>query len=172
MTVTEQIIQPAANIHPIDRLLRADRLPHILCPGCGIGTVIHGYAHAIAASDVAEDQHVCVSGIGCSGRAAGYVNVDSYHTTHGRALPFALGIAVHNPKLNVTVISGDGDLTAIGGNHLIHAARRNVNLNVICINNFNYGMTGGQVGPTTPVGAKGSTAPLGAVEQPFNLPYL
>jgi 2-oxoglutarate ferredoxin oxidoreductase subunit beta len=133
MSVPEQIIQPAANIHPIDNLLR---------------------------------------GIGCSGRAAGYVNVDSYHATHGRALPFALGIAVHNPKLNVTVISGDGDLTAIGGNHLIHAARRNVNLNVICINNFNYGMTGGQVGPTTPIGAKGSTAPTGAVEQPFNLPYL
>jgi len=98
--------------------------------------------------------------------------VDSYHTTHGRALPFALGIAVHKPELNVTVISGDGDLTAIGGNHFIHAARRNVNLNVICINNFTYGMTGGQVGPTTPIGAKGSTAPLGAVEQPFNLPYL
>jgi 2-oxoglutarate ferredoxin oxidoreductase subunit beta len=172
MTVTEQTIHPAENIHPIDRLLRADRLPHILCPGCGIGTVIHGYAHAIAASGIAEDQHVCVSGIGCSGRAAGYVNVDSYHTTHGRALPFALGIAVHKPELNVTVISGDGDLSAIGGNHLIHAARRNVNLNVICINNFNYGMTGGQVGPTTPVGAKGTTAPDGAVEQPFNLPYL
>ena len=172
MTVTEQTIHPAANIHPIDSLLRADRLPHMLCPGCGIGTVIHGYVHAIAASGIEEDKHVCVSGIGCSGRAAGYVNIDSYHATHGRALPFALGIAVHNPDLNVTVISGDGDLTAIGGNHLIHAARRNVNLNVICINNFNYGMTGGQVGPTTPLGAKGTTAPDGAVEQPFNLPYL
>ncbi|MDH5310151.1 MAG: thiamine pyrophosphate-dependent enzyme [Gammaproteobacteria bacterium] len=172
MSVTEQVIQPAANIHPIDNLLRADRLPHILCPGCGIGTVIHGYAHAIAASGLPEDQHVCVSGIGCSGRAAGYVNVDSYHTTHGRALPFALGIAVHKPELKVTVISGDGDLASIGGNHLIHAARRNVDMTVICINNFNYGMTGGQVGPTTPIGAKGTTAPDGAIEQPFNLPYL
>ena len=172
MSVTEQVIHPAGNIHPMDHLLRADRLPHILCPGCGIGTVIHGYAHAIAASGIDEDRHACVSGIGCSGRAAGYVNVDSYHTTHGRALPFALGIAVHKPDMTVTVISGDGDLTAIGGNHLIHAARRNVNLNVICINNFNYGMTGGQVGPTTPVGARGTTAPQGAVEQPFNLPFL
>ena len=172
MTVKEQTIQPHAELYPVDKLLRADRLPHILCPGCGIGTVIHGYVHAIAASGVDEDNHVCVSGIGCSGRASGYVNVDSYHATHGRALPFALGIAVHNPELNVTVISGDGDLTAIGGNHLIHAARRNVNLNVICINNFNYGMTGGQVGPTTPIGAKGTTAPNGAVEYPFNLPYL
>ena len=172
MIVKEQTIQPHAELYPVDKLLRADRLPHILCPGCGIGTVIHGYVHAIAASGVDEDNHVCVSGIGCSGRASGYVNVDSYHATHGRALPFALGIAVHNPELNVTVISGDGDLTAIGGNHLIHAARRNVNLNVICINNFNYGMTGGQVGPTTPIGAKGTTAPNGAVEYPFNLPYL
>jgi len=172
MSATEQTLHSAATIHPIDGLLRADRFPHMMCPGCGIGTVIHGYAHAIGASGIEQDQHVCVSGIGCSGRAAGYVNVDSYHTTHGRALPFALGIAVHKPELNVTVISGDGDLTSIGGNHLIHAARRNVNLNVICINNFNYGMTGGQVGPTTPLGAKGTTAPLGTIEQPFNLPYL
>jgi len=159
-------------VHPIDHLMRADRLPHILCAGCGIGTVIHSYVHAINEFGVDEDRHVCVSGIGCSGRAAGYVNVDSYHTTHGRALPFALGIAVYNPELTVTVISGDGDLMAIGGNHFIHAARRNANLNVICINNFNYGMTGGQVGPTTPVGAKGTTAPQGSVEHPFNLPHL
>jgi 2-oxoglutarate ferredoxin oxidoreductase subunit beta len=165
-------IKPEEHGHPADHLLRADRFPHILCPGCGIGTVIHGYANAIAASGVPEDQHVCVSGIGCSGRAAGYVNVDSYHSTHGRALPFALGIAVHKPELRVTVISGDGDLSSIGGNHLIHAARRNANLTVICINNFTYGMTGGQAGPTTPVGAKGTTAPRGVVEMPFNLPYL
>ena len=88
MSASEQTLSTAATVHPIDHLLRADRLPHILCPGCGIGTVIHGYAHAIAASGLPEDQHVCVSGIGCSGRAAGYVNVDSYHSTHGRALPF------------------------------------------------------------------------------------
>ena len=158
--------------HPFDHLMRSDRLPHILCAGCGIGTVIHSYVRAINESGDDPDRHVCVSGIGCSGRAAGYVNIDSYHTTHGRALPFALGIAVQNPDLKVTVISGDGDLIAIGGNHFIHAARRNVNLNVICINNFNYGMTGGQVGPTTPVGAKGTTAPGGSIEHPFNLPYL
>lgn len=172
MTAANPPGETVATIHPMDRLMRADRLPHILCPGCGIGTVIHGYAQAIAASGIEENRHVCVSGIGCSGRSAGYVNVDSYHTTHGRALPFALGIAVHNPKLTVTVISGDGDLTAIGGNHFIHAARRNVNLNVICINNFNYGMTGGQVGPTTPRGAKSPTAPGGAIDAPFNLPHL
>jgi 2-oxoglutarate ferredoxin oxidoreductase subunit beta len=169
---TTQAKHSYSTIHPIDKLMRSDRLPHILCSGCGVGTVIHSYVHAIEESGIDPDRHVCVSGIGCSGRAAGYVNVDSYHTTHGRALPFALGIAVHNPDLKVTVISGDGDLFAIGGNHFIHAARRNVNLNVICINNFNYGMTGGQVGPTTPIGAKGTTAPQGAVERPFNLPHL
>ena len=172
MSAIEISIKESPQSHPVDHLLRADRFPHILCPGCGIGTVIHGYAFAIGESGIPEDQHVCVSGIGCSGRAAGYVNVDSYHSTHGRALPFALGIAVHKPELNVTVISGDGDISSIGGNHLIHAARRNINMTVICINNFNYGMTGGQVGPTTPIGAKGTTAPNGAFEQPFNLPYL
>jgi 2-oxoglutarate ferredoxin oxidoreductase subunit beta len=161
-----------ATSHPNDELLRADRFPHILCPACGIGTVIHCYVDAMAESGVDLSQHVCVSGIGCSGRAAGYVNVDSYHTTHGRAIPFALGIALHKPELRVTVISGDGDLAAIGGNHLIHAARRNMDITVICINNFNYGMTGGQAGPTSPRGSKTSTAPLGVNDRPFNLPDL
>jgi 2-oxoglutarate ferredoxin oxidoreductase subunit beta len=100
------------------------------------------------------------------------MNIDSYHTTHGRAIPFAVGIKLANPDLMVTVFSGDGDLAAIGGNHLIHAARRNVDIKVICVNNFNYGMTGGQVGPTTPRGARGTTAPYGNPELPFNLPYL
>jgi len=161
-----------ATSHPNDGLLRADRFPHILCPGCGIGTVIHCYVDAVGRSGLEEDRHVCVSGIGCSGRAAGYVNVDSYHTAHGRAIPFALGIAIHKPELRVTVISGDGDLAAIGGNHLIHAARRNMNLTVICINNFNYGMTGGQAGPTSPRGAITATAPTGVEDRPFNLPDL
>jgi 2-oxoglutarate ferredoxin oxidoreductase subunit beta len=169
MTTTSAVI---ASSHPNDPLLRADRLPHILCPGCGIGTVIHCYVEAMAESGMALNNHVCVSGIGCSGRAAGYVNVDSYHTVHGRAIPFALGIAVHKPELRVTVISGDGDLTAIGGNHLIHAARRNMKLTVICINNFNYGMTGGQAGPTSPRGSITSTAPKGVHDRPFNLPDL
>lgn len=158
--------------HPIDPVLRADRLPHILCPGCGIGSVVHCYADAMVKSGKPLDRHVCVSGIGCSGRAAGYVNVDSYHTTHGRAIPFAMGIAMQNTDLEVTVISGDGDLSSIGGNHLIHAARRNVDINVICINNFNYGMTGGQAGPTTPSCAKTSTTPFGNLDRPFNLPHL
>lgn len=158
--------------HPMDGWMRSERLPHILCPGCGIGPTMHCYVTAMAESGIDRDNHVCVSGIGCSGRTAGYVNVDSYHTTHGRAIPFAIGIAVHKPELAVTVISGDGDLSAIGGNHLIHAARRNINLNVICINNFIYGMTGGQAGPTTPMSAMTTTTPFGCWERPFNLPHL
>jgi 2-oxoglutarate ferredoxin oxidoreductase subunit beta len=158
--------------HPLDEIIRADRMPHIWCPGCGIGIIMRCYGQAILESDISQDKQVVVSGIGCSGRVAGYMNIDSYHTTHGRAIPFALGIKLANPELMVTVFSGDGDLAAIGGNHLIHAARRNVDIKVICVNNFNYGMTGGQAGPTTPQGARGTTAPYGNPELPFNLPYL
>ncbi|MBI4608373.1 MAG: 2-oxoacid:ferredoxin oxidoreductase subunit beta [Candidatus Rokubacteria bacterium] len=161
-----------AERHPSDPVFRADRLPHIWCPGCGIGPAMHAYAQAMLESGIPLDRHICVSGIGCTGRVPGYLNMDSYHTTHGRAIPFATAIALVKPELEVTVFSGDGDLFAIGGNHFIHAARRNVDLNVICINNFNYGMTGGQVGPTTPMGARATTAPYGNYEQPFNLPYL
>jgi 2-oxoglutarate ferredoxin oxidoreductase subunit beta len=162
----------SADSHPLDAIIRSDRMPHIWCPGCGIGIVMRCYAQAILESDIPLERHVVVSGIGCSGRAAGYMNIDSYHTTHGRAIPFAVGLKLANPELMVTVFSGDGDLAAIGGNHLIHGARRNIDINVICVNNFNYGMTGGQVGPTTPFGALGTTAPYGNPELPFNLPYL
>jgi 2-oxoglutarate/2-oxoacid ferredoxin oxidoreductase subunit beta len=158
--------------HPLDKIIRSDRMPHIWCPGCGIGIAMRCYAQAILDSTISVDNHVVVSGIGCSGRVAGYMNIDSYHTTHGRAIPFATGLKLANPKLMVTVFSGDGDLVAIGGNHLIHAARRNVDIKVICINNFNFGMTGGQVGPTTPKGARATTAPHGNPELPFNLMYL
>jgi 2-oxoglutarate ferredoxin oxidoreductase subunit beta len=130
------------------------------------------YAQAILNSGIPVEKHVVVSGIGCSGRVAGYMNIDSYHTTHGRAIPFAIGIKLANPELEVTVFSGDGDLAAIGGNHLIHASRRNIDITVICTNNFNYGMTGGQAGPTTPFGARTTTSPYGSPELPFNLPYL
>jgi 2-oxoglutarate ferredoxin oxidoreductase subunit beta len=156
----------------LDRVIRADRMPHIWCPGCGIGIAMRCYAQAILDSRISLNRHVVVSGIGCSGRVAGYMKIDSYHTTHGRAIPFATGLKLANPDLMVTVFSGDGDLAAIGGNHLIHAARRNVDLKVICINNFNYGMTGGQAGPTTPRGARTTTTPYGNPELPFNLPYL
>lgn len=161
-----------AKEHPLDVLIRDDRMPHIWCPGCGIGIVMRCFAKAILEYGAPVDDHVVVSGIGCSGRVAGYMDLDSYHTTHGRPIPFATGLKLANPNLMVTVFSGDGDLAAIGGNHLIHAARRNVDIKVVCINNFNYGMTGGQFGPTTPCGARSTTSPHGNPELPFNLPYL
>jgi 2-oxoglutarate ferredoxin oxidoreductase subunit beta len=161
-----------AEAHPLDRVIRTDRMPHIWCPGCGIGIAMRCYAQAILDSGRPLEDHVVVSGIGCSGRVAGYMDIDSYHTTHGRAIPFAVGLKLVNPELTVAVFSGDGDLAAIGGNHLIHAARRNVDLTVICTNNFNYGMTGGQLGPTTPHGARTTTSPYGSPEYPFNFPYL
>ncbi len=158
--------------HPLDGLFRPDRLPHIWCPGCGLGPIMACYAQAIVDSDVPRDKHVIVSGIGCTGRIPGYMNIDSYHTTHGRSIPFATGMKVSNPELEVTIISGDGDLFAIGGNHFLHAARRNMGINLICVNNFNYGMTGGQGGPTTPMGARTSTTPYGCFEAPLNTPWL
>ena len=127
-----------------------DRIPHIWCPGCGIGTSVNSFANALIEAKVDTKNLAIVSGIGCTGRVAGYTKLDSFHTTHGRAIPFATGLKLANPKLNVVVYSGDGDLFAIGGNHLIHAARRNLDLKVVCINNLIYAMTGGQTAPTTP----------------------
>ncbi|MBM3307973.1 MAG: 2-oxoacid:ferredoxin oxidoreductase subunit beta [Candidatus Eisenbacteria bacterium] len=158
--------------HPRDGLLRMDRMPHIWCPTCGLGTTVTAFAVAIERAGLDLDQLAVVSGIGCTGRVAGYIKVDSFHTTHGRAIPFATGLHLANPKLKVVVISGDGDLFAIGGNHFIHAARRNVDITIICVNNFIYAMTGGQVAPTTPITAKAATMPFGNYEQPFNIPHL
>jgi 2-oxoglutarate ferredoxin oxidoreductase subunit beta len=159
-------------IHPITPYVRMDRMPHIWCPTCGIGTVLKCYAAALERSKVDLDKVSVVSGIGCTGRVAGYVRMDSFHSTHGRALPFATGLKLGRPELMVTVFSGDGDLIGIGGNHFIHAARRNMDLLVILVNNFIYGMTGGQNAPTTPLTARSSTMPLGNFERPFNLPHL
>ena len=158
--------------HPKDKLLREDRIPHIWCPGCGIGSAFSACITALQKSGRDMDRFVIVSGIGCTGRVAGYLNIDSFHTTHGRAIPFATGLKLANPDLNVFVFSGEGDLFAIGGNHFIHAARRNLDLTVICVNNMNYGMTGGQVSANTPIGAKTTTTPAGNAEIPLNLPSL
>lgn len=158
--------------HPLDDLVRTDRIPHIWCPGCGIGTAFSACLKALKASEIDLQKACMVSGIGCSGRAAGYVKLDSFHTTHGRAIPFATGLKLGNPNLNVIVFSGDGDLFAIGGNHFIHAARRNIDLTVVCVNNLNYGMTGGQVAATTPYQAKTTTTPSGNPDAPFNLPLM
>jgi len=153
-------------------LLRMDRIPHIWCPGCGIGLAVSAFTAALEKANIDLDKVCIVSGIGCTGRVAGYVKLDSFHTTHGRAIPFATGVKLGNPKLKVVVFSGDGDLISIGGNHFIHAARRNIDMLVICVNNFIYAMTGGQVAPTTPLGAYATTSPYGCVEPPFNIPYI
>jgi len=158
--------------NPVEQFLRMDRIPHIWCPGCGIGTSVNSFAHALIDAKIDTRNVATVSGIGCTGRVAGYVKQDSFHTTHGRAIPFATGLKLANPKLNVVVYSGDGDLFAIGGNHLIHAARRNVDIKVICINNLIYAMTGGQTAPTTPNDVITSTNPYGTYDPAFNLPYL
>ncbi|MBU4317950.1 MAG: 2-oxoacid:ferredoxin oxidoreductase subunit beta [Proteobacteria bacterium] len=158
--------------HPLDGLLRTDRIPHIWCPGCGIGTAFSSCLTAMKTSGQDLQKMVMVSGIGCTGRGAGYANIDSFHTTHGRAIPFATGMKLANPELNLVVFSGDGDLFAIGGNHFIHAARRNVDMTVVCVNNLNYGMTGGQAAATTPFKAKTTTTPVGNPESPFNLPLM
>lgn len=157
--------------HIFDKYLRPERLPHVWCAGCGIGAALACYLNALEDLAVDIDKSVMVSGIGCSSRAPGYMNMDSFHVTHGRALPFAIGLKLAKPELSVTVFAGDGDLFAIGGNHFVHTARRNFDIKVICINNFNYGMTGGQSGPTTPLDAWTTTTPYGNVEFPLNLPY-
>ncbi|HTY22591.1 MAG TPA: thiamine pyrophosphate-dependent enzyme [Desulfomonilaceae bacterium] len=168
----DRAIEKDHGLHPDDKFLKPGRIPHIWCPGCGLGVVLTCFIEAVRRKGLSVDECAVVSGIGCTGRVAGYLEMDTYHTTHGRALPFATGLVLAKPNLKVTVFSGDGDLFAIGGNHLIHAARRNIDLKVLCVNNFNYGMTGGQVAPTTPLEAKTSTTPLGNAEPGFNLPHL
>jgi 2-oxoglutarate/2-oxoacid ferredoxin oxidoreductase subunit beta len=168
--VEQSLVCPQFN--PVEQFVRTDRMPHIWCPGCGIGTTVNCFSRALIDGKI-DLQNLCVvSGIGCTGRVAGYVNLDSFHTTHGRAIPFATGLKLANPKLNVVVYSGDGDLTAIGGNHLIHAARRNLDLKIICVNNLIYAMTGGQTAPTTPGDVITSTNPYGTFDPAFNLPQL
>jgi 2-oxoglutarate ferredoxin oxidoreductase subunit beta len=158
--------------HPLESWLRMDRIPHIWCSTCGIGTAVTCFVEAVKKSQIPREKISVVSGIGCSGRIAGYIKLDSFHTTHGRAIPFAVGLKMGNPRLKVVVFSGDGDLTSIGGNHFIHSARRNIDITVLCINNFIYAMTGGQLAPTTPPTAMATTAPYGNYESPFNLPVL
>ena len=152
--------------------MREDRLPHIFCPGCGNGTIMSAFLAAMEKAEMDFDNIAMVSGIGCSSRIPGYMKCDSLHTTHGRALSFATGLKTANKDLDVVVFTGDGDCASIGGNHLIHAARRNINLTVICINNNIYGMTGGQISPTSPKGSFGTTAPYGNMDVPFNLAEL
>ena len=156
----------------VEKEMRTNNLPHIWCPGCSHGSVMRALCQAIENAGLERKDTIIVSGIGCSSRAVGYLNFDTIHTTHGRALAFATGIKLANPKLHVIVLTGDGDISAIGGNHLIHACRRNIDLTCIVMNNSIYGMTGGQYSPTTPTGDYATTAPYGNIDRDFDIPRL
>ena len=168
MSPSDQIsIPPEALGHPLSDMLNLHRF--IFCPGCLIGTVITSITSCLKERGLTSKDYAIVSGIGCTGRSSGCFKAPAFHTTHGRAIPFATGLKLANPKLKVIVLSGDGDLFAIGGNHFIHAARRNIEITVLCVNNNIYGMTGGQVAPTSQIGDITQTTPYGNVEPPFNL---
>ncbi len=149
-----------------------ERFPHILCPGCGIGTIMSALVRAFLNLKISQDDLCVVSGIGCSSRVPGYLDCDTFHTLHGRALPAATGVKLARPDLKVVVIGGDGDIMAIGGNHFIHTARRNLDITTIVVNNFTYAMTGGQYSPTTPTYDQASTAPFGNVERSFDVCFI
>lgn len=157
----------------IHKYLRHDKkFPHVWCPGCGIGIMLGSLIRAIDECGFNKDEVVLISGIGCTGRMPVYVDFNTLHTTHGRALTFATGVKLANPALKVIVVMGDGDAVAIGGNHFIHAARRNVDISTVILNNSVYGMTGGQYSPTTPYGMKTTTSAYSNVEQSFNISEL
>ncbi len=149
--------------------LRKRFFPHLWCPGCGHGIIMHAILRALIDSGKTKEQTVIASGIGCSSRMPGYIDACTIHTTHGRSLAFATGIKLANPALTIIDVMGDGDCTAIGGNHFIHACRRNIGITAVVMNNNIYGMTGGQASPTTPLGAKATTAPYGAIDPPFDV---
>jgi len=149
--------------------LRFRFFPHIWCPGCGHGVIMHSLLRSLVGLKKDPTQTVIASGIGCSSRMPGYIDACTVHTTHGRSLAFATGIKIFKPELTVLDVMGDGDCTAIGGNHFIHACRRNIDITAVVMNNNIYGMTGGQASPTTPVGAWATTAPWGAVDPPFDI---
>ncbi len=144
------------------------KFPHVWCPGCGIGVVMGAYIRAVDKLGLRRDDVAMVSGIGCSSRMPVYMDFHSLHTTHGRALPFATGVKFNRPEMKVVVVTGDGDALAIGGNHFIHACRRNIDITTLLINNNIYGMTGGQGSPTTPDKAFSTTTPYGNAEKHFD----
>ncbi|MEM0038372.1 MAG: thiamine pyrophosphate-dependent enzyme [Zestosphaera sp.] len=158
--------------HPLDKYLRTDRLPHIWCPGCGLGinlgSIMRAIDRRVREGSLKRENIVFVTGIGCSARTSFYVNFDAAHTLHGRAVAFATGAKLAKPGLEMIIIGGDGDIAGIGGNHLIHAAKRNMDLIVVMITNFVYAMTGGQMAPTTPRGLYTTTTPYGNPEPPLN----
>ncbi|MEW5872787.1 MAG: 2-oxoacid:ferredoxin oxidoreductase subunit beta [Chloroflexota bacterium] len=158
------------NLHTAHTYLRhTKKFPNVWCSGCGIGIVMGALIRAVDHLELSKDDVAVVSGIGCTGRMPVYLDFNTMHTTHGRALAFATGLKLAQPRLHVIVVMGDGDALAIGGNHFIHAARRNIDLTAIVVNNSIYGMTGGQYSPTTPQDFRATTAPYGNIEQPLEV---
>lgn len=155
-----------------EKSIRPGKLPHIWCPGCGHGIAMKGLIRAMDACELDRKNTAIVSGIGCASRLPGYMDACTLHTAHGRAAAFATGVKMARPDMNVLVVGGDGDGTAIGGNHFIHACRRNIDMTYIVLNNFIYGMTGGQFSPTTPTGDKASTTPYGNPDPTFDISKL
>ena len=153
----------------VKKLLRSKFMPHIWCPCCGHGIIMHSILRAIADLDIPREQVCISSGIGCSSRMPGYIDACTLHTAHGRSLAFATGVKMANPDLTIVNVMGDGDGTAIGGNHFIHACRRNIGITAVLMNNNIYGMTGGQASPTTPIGSIASTTPFGAIDPSFDI---
>ena len=152
--------------------IRDGKLPHIWCPGCTYGIVFKSLIRSLDAIKQNKDDLAVVSGIGCASRLPGYLDANTLHTAHGRALTFATGVKMVAPGKRVIALSGDGDATAIGGNHFIHACRRNIDITVLVLNNFIYGMTGGQHSPTTPKGHMATTMPYGNIDPNFDIPKL
>ncbi len=155
-----------------EKLIRPGKLPHIWCPGCGHGIVMKGLIRAMDTCNLSRENTAIVSGIGCASRLPGYLDACTLHTAHGRAAAFATGVKMANPEMNVIVCGGDGDGTAIGGNHFIHACRRNIDMTYVIMNNYIYGMTGGQFSPCTPTGHKASTTPYGNPDPIFDISKL
>jgi 2-oxoglutarate ferredoxin oxidoreductase subunit beta len=156
-----------------ERYLRhSKKFPNMWCAGCGIGIVLGAIIRAVDSLALDKNDVAMISGIGCTGRMPVYVDFNTMHTTHGRAVAFATGLKLVRPQMKVIVVMGDGDALAIGGNHFIHAARRNIGLTTVVVNNSTYGMTGGQYSPTTPLGVRAATAPFGHIEPPFRIAEL
>jgi len=155
--------------HPNAKFIREGGLPHMFCPGCGVGQIMNYFLYAIQELNLDIDDMVLIGGVGCNARIPVYIHADAIHGVHGRTLAWATGVKLANPELTVVIFAGDGDCAAIGGNHLIQAARRNLDVTLIVVNNGIYGMTGGQVAPTTPCDARTSTTPWGNLENSFDL---
>ena len=164
----KQLALTSADKFDIRNWLRLELMPHFMCPGCGHGIALRALLWAFYELEIDKDKLAIVSGIGCSGRTGAYIDANTFHTTHGRPLAFATGLKLARPDLTVVVISGDGDSLAIGGNHLIHACRRNLDITLMLLNNEVYGMTGGQVSPTTSAERYTTTTPMGNMEPAFD----